>query len=168
MSSESDISKACVSLLKYRGCLVLRLNAGTWQNARTGSWIVGVPNGTPDYAVAIPKNDTFLFGFLETKSSVGTLNDNQIAFLRSLNKNVPWVVVNDSKQVDKWLSDLSYHGEDRLIKDVIDPSKKFVPIYTGKRKTRNTKMTASIMHQYDVFNDGAKVQKEIDINDVPF
>jgi hypothetical protein len=159
---ESDIARVCISLLKYKGCIVTRLNSGQWQNALTGSWIMGCPAGTPDYCVAIPRDGYYLFAYMETKAPGKSLNNDQIAFLRDLKKGIPWVVVDDSRQVDIWLADLwNYHGEHRIIKDVLDTSQKFVPVYTGKRKRKTDKMTASIMHQYDTFIDGAKKAEEI-------
>jgi hypothetical protein len=137
----------------------------------TGTWIQGCPKGTPDYVIAIPKDGYFLFAYLEIKSSVGTLKPDQIAFLRTVHKSIPWCVVNDSKQLDQWLEKpWEYHGEYRLVKDVLDPTKKFIPEYTGKRTNRNTKMTASIYFQHEKFLGNMKEIKPDDTptNSIPF
>jgi hypothetical protein len=158
---ESDVAKACISYLQYKNCIVTRLNSGKWQNAITGSWIQGCPAGTPDYCIAIPKDGYYLFAYLEVKANYGTLNNDQIAFLRTVPKGVPWCVVNDSKQLEQWLEKpWEYHGEYRLVKDVTDPTKKFVPVYTGKQKRRNSPMNLDIFMQHEKFTGRGNKQEE--------
>ena len=119
---------------------------------QTGSWVQGAEPGTPDLIVGYKMANLFLLGYIEVKSQVGTLNDNQIRVLRRLHAlNVPWLVARSMEDVDVWLKNQTYHGPEKLVKDVLSTENKFVS--TERAKTKKSKLSNKTFSEHQIFVD---------------
>jgi len=70
--SETDISRAIRATLTRAGYHVERVNSG--KVPTRGGWYAGAEPGTPDTVVVSPVS---AYGWLETKTDEGELNENQ-------------------------------------------------------------------------------------------
>jgi hypothetical protein len=150
---ESSIANAAIQALEWHKCGVYRIQTGQW-NTEQGYFMHGAIAGTSDYIVSIPKDGYHLIGFMEVKTPTGRVSDSQIAFLREINKkHIPWIVLDDPKQIDDWMNDIfNYHGNLAKIKNIIDESKKFVRQWDGRRHRKTEKMSWEVMAQIDKFS----------------
>lgn len=148
---ESPIQAAIKGYLQRKGCLVLRQNSGIIQDARSGSWIHLQVAGTPDLLVGIPKNGSFILGWIETKRSRGgVLSDDQVRELRKYHAmGIPWLVADCVDDAESWISDLSYHGGERYTKDVLSDRERFV---FDKKRPKNAKLSTNDMFQYNLWS----------------
>ena len=135
----------------------------------TGSWLQLAPVGTPDIICSVPIDGVHAIGFIECKVPSGKLTEDQIGFLREINaKHIPWMVCTDAHQIDNWIADpFNYHGDSKQVTLVLDPSQKFVPMYTGKSHRKTDRMTTNIMRQLNEWSGDVKKIKE-DIGNPPF
>jgi len=152
MQSEKQLQNDVIFLLKFKKIPVFRQNAGTWQDARSGSWIKGQDPGCADIICGYPVDNLFLLAFIEMKAGYNKLSLPQIAFLRDIHKaGIPWLVCRDMSDLDKWLADKSYHGSERDTDDVLNENKRFVP--SAVRKTGEKRMSMSTVNQFVQWSD---------------
>lgn len=144
---ESPIQEAIKHLLQWKGCIVLRMNSGIIQDARSMAWVHLQKAGTPDLLVGIPKDGNFIIGWIETKRSRGgRLSDDQVRELRAYHaKGVPWLVADCVEDAERWLSDLSYHGAEKYTKDVLSDKERFI---FEKKRPKSAKLNTSDLFQY--------------------
>ena len=135
MSNETkDVVKPIIHKLMDMGIPAYRMNSGSFKLA-TGGFVAGHAPGTPDIMAARPSPHGFLLGWIECKTGRGALSWVQIKFLREAHKKcIPWLVATSLECVDRWLSDVSYHGAERLIRPVVDPTYE----YEFKTSSRTT------------------------------
>ena len=150
---EHAAQNAIKEFLEYRKCLVIRNNAGKWQDSRTGSWIQGAPLGTPDLAIGVPVGRLFALGWLEIKSATGKLSMEQVSYLRRMHKlGCPWAVVESVDEVEKWLRDLfEYHGNARHADDVLNEDKRFIP--TVQKTSKKQRLSMSTLNEFLRWSD---------------
>lgn len=152
-SNESAILKSIVEYLELQGWPIYRMNSGTFQDARTGSWIKGHGLGTPDLCVGYKQDGYILLAWIEVKDKA-KVSDAQISFLRKMQKlGSPWLVAHSVDDVIKWQKDRNYHGDYKDTKDILDETQKFVPQdIRGKRQ----KLTMSTMNEFNGWADKNK------------
>ncbi len=148
LMKESPVQQSIKQFLEWEKCIVLRLNSGIVQDARSMAWIHLQPSGTPDLLVGIPKDGYHIFGWIETKrSSGGKLRDDQIRTLRDINKRgTPWLVADSLEDAQKWLKDWTYHGDTKYTRFIYDESLKFIPTQVRRKKA---KMTMATLHEFN-------------------
>lgn len=115
---ERDIAtqiRHCLDGYKISGIVLWwgRLNSG---KIRAGykQYIQLMPKGTPDYLALIRnKKDGITALFIEVKSDIGKLNDEQIEFMDKyfLIKDIYTLVIRDIKDLEK---DINYFGIDKI------------------------------------------------------
>ena len=149
---ESPIQKDIVNFLDWKKCIVMRINSGIVQDARSLAWLHLAPAGTPDLLVGLPKDGYHVIGHIETKRSAGgKLNDNQIRVLRGIHRRgTPWLVADSLADAERWFSDWGYHGAEKYIIPVIDEREKFV---TAKPFRKNAKLTMSEFLRFNRHED---------------
>ncbi len=145
--SEKQIQDSIIELLRAKGCYVLRCNSGKVQNALTGTWLELAPKGTSDLIGADTQGRIF---FIEVKSATGTLDVEQIRFLREQHKaGRRWAVCMSYENALQFLVDESYHGEEKHTRNILHEDKMFIP--TQIKRTRTQKMSLSTFLEYDTW-----------------
>lgn len=146
--SESDIQSAILEYLRWTSGFAEKVAPGPLQNAY-GQVCQHIPAGTSDIVSCAPDGGIL---FVEAKApGYGRLSDAQVRFLRSVHgRGLRWVVAESVGDVERHLSDPSYHGPDRHVSAVVDRSSRFVFGRAGK------KVSASMVHEKDRFDGYAK------------
>ena len=102
ITSESDVAKAVVDLLRYRGYYVIRLQVGTFQAPGGKGWVkIGEP-GLPDYVAIHAKHPGF---FIETKRTGAKPSEAQLSKHIELTRfyRLPVVTVDNVQTLVNWL-----------------------------------------------------------------
>lgn len=150
-SNESALLKAITQYLEFQNWPVYRMNSGTFQDARTGSWIRGQGIGTPDLCVGYFDKTVrlWLLAWIEVKDK-SRLSDAQISFLRRVHKlGCPWLVARSIDDVERWMRDRESHGAPNDTKDILDDSRKFVP---SAMKSKKSKLGADAMLEFEMWS----------------
>lgn len=143
--TEKQLQDSIIEYLRLNKLFVLRVNSGKVQNMLTGSWIQLAEKGTSDI---ICENKYHRLSFIEIKTSVGRLSDEQTSFLREQHMaKRPWCVAMSIADVTRWLADGDYHGAEKHTQHILDDSKKFI-----RSNVRNRRKTDAVdFWEYEAF-----------------
>lgn len=110
--SEADVKRAVMDLLKARGIMSFRMNAGDRFGSYKGrTWkIAGHPTGTADILAFLPLgvdyvgcHNQFIL-WIETKSSIGKQSSEQIVFERMVkDQGHDYILARSAFDVQDWL-----------------------------------------------------------------
>ena len=146
--AEKEVLNMIIEYLQGRGLYVIRTNAGTVQDVRSGSWIKGQERGHPDLVCEYLNKH---FGFIECKASENCkLSPDQVSFMREQDRaGRPWAVCCSFEDVERWLADPGTHGNAKLAAPVLDST---VFSFSERPKRKSSKLTASQWLDWERFN----------------